>query len=87
MADLKQFEFCLLRYVPNVVRGEFVNVGLLLFEPQPNGFGFADVRYDQRLALRATCLDRQVDIEVLRGSRGRRSHAIAAPAGCWLAAA
>jgi Protein of unknown function (DUF3037) len=65
MADLKQFEFCLLRYVPNVVRGEFVNVGLLLFEPQPNGFGFADVRMTSDWR-RATCLDRQVDIEVLQ---------------------
>jgi Protein of unknown function (DUF3037) len=65
MADLKQFEFCLLRYVPNVVRGEFVNIGLLLFEPQPDGFGFADVRMTSDWR-RATCLDRQVDIEVLQ---------------------
>jgi hypothetical protein len=65
MADLKQFEFCLLRYVPNVVRGEFVNIGLLLFEPQPNGFGFADVRMTSDWR-RVTCLDRQVDIEVLQ---------------------
>src|SRR5208282_4375635 len=65
MADLKQFEFCLLRYVPNVVRGEFVNIGLLLFEPRADGFGFADVRMttDWR---RASCLDRQLDIEVLQ---------------------
>ena len=65
MADLKQFEFCLLRYVPNVVRGEFVNIGLLLFEPQPGGFGFADVRMTSDWR-RATCLDRQVDIDVLQ---------------------
>jgi len=65
MADLKQFEFCLLRYVPNVVRGEFVNIGLLLFEPQPDGFGFADVRMTRDWR-RATCLDRQVDVEVLQ---------------------
>ena len=65
MADLKQLEFCLLRYVPNVVRGEFVNIGLLLFEPQPNGFGFADVRMTSDWR-RATCLDRQVDIDVLQ---------------------
>jgi hypothetical protein len=65
MADLKQFEFCLLRYVPHLVRGEFVNIGLLLFESQPNGFGFADVRMTSDWR-RATCLDRQVDIEVLQ---------------------
>jgi len=65
MADLKQLEFCLLRYVPNVVRGEFVNIGLLLFEPQPDGFGFADVRMTSDWR-RATCLDGEVDIEVLQ---------------------
>jgi hypothetical protein len=65
MADLKQFEFCLLRYVPNVVRGEFVNIGLLLFEPQADGFGFADLRMTSDWR-RATCLDRQIDIEVLQ---------------------
>jgi Protein of unknown function (DUF3037) len=65
MAELRQFEFCLLRYVPNVVRGEFVNIGVLLFEPQPNGFGFAEVRMTSDWR-RATCLDRQIDIEILQ---------------------
>ena len=65
MADLKQLEFCLLRYVPNVVRGDPVTIGLLLFEPQPDGFGFADVRMTSDW-WRATCLDRNVDIEVLQ---------------------
>ena len=44
MADLKQLEFYVLRYVPFVVRAEFINIGALLLEPLPNGFGFADVR-------------------------------------------
>jgi len=65
MADLKQLEFCLLRYVPNVVRGEFANIGVLLFEPQANGFRFADVRMTSDWR-RATCLDQLVDIEVLQ---------------------
>src|SRR5580658_9230993 len=64
MADLKHLEFCLLRYVPNVVRGEFVNIGVLLFEPRANGFSFADVRMTDDWR-RTTCLDRGVDIEVL----------------------
>ena len=29
----KTFQFYLLRYVPNIVRGEFVNIGVLLFDP------------------------------------------------------
>jgi hypothetical protein len=65
MADMKQFEFCLLRYVPNVVKGEFVNIGLLLFEPQSDGFGFADVRMTSDWR-RASCLDKQIDIEILQ---------------------
>ncbi len=65
MADLKQFEFYVLRYVPYVVRGDFISIGVLLVEPRPNGFGFADVAMtgDWR---RVQCLDRQVDIEVLQ---------------------
>ncbi len=32
MADVKQCEFFLLRYVPDVVKGEFVNIGVVLLE-------------------------------------------------------
>ena len=32
MADFKQCEFFLLRYVPDVVKGEFVNIGVVLLE-------------------------------------------------------
>jgi Protein of unknown function (DUF3037) len=66
MADLKQFEFYVLRYVPYVVREEFVNIGVLLIEPRANGFGFSDVRMTSDWR-RVYCLDRQVDIEVLQG--------------------
>jgi hypothetical protein len=65
ITEFKQFEFCVLRYVPNVVRGEFVNIGLLLFEPHPDGFGFVDFRMTSDWQ-RATCLDRQIDVEVLQ---------------------
>jgi hypothetical protein len=65
MTEFKQFEFCVLRYVPNVMRGEFVNIGLLLFEPHPDGFGFVDLRMTSDWQ-RATCLDRQIDVEVLQ---------------------
>ncbi len=34
MADEHACEFYLLRYVPNIVRGEFVNLGVLLHDPQ-----------------------------------------------------
>ena len=37
MADGKRTcQFYLLRYVPNIVRGEFVNLGVLLYDPAAN---------------------------------------------------
>jgi hypothetical protein len=65
MADLKQLEFYVLRYVPYVVRGDFISIGGLLVEPRPNGFGFADIAMTSDWR-RVQCLDRQVDIEVLQ---------------------
>ena len=38
MADFKQCEFFLLRYVPDVVKGEFVNLGVVLLEEGDDGF-------------------------------------------------
>ena len=66
MADLKQLEFYVLRYVPYVVMEEFINIGLLLLEPLANGLGFVDVRMTSDWR-RVQCHDRQVDIEVLQG--------------------
>jgi hypothetical protein len=65
MADLKQLEFYVLRYVPYVVRGDYISIGVLLVEPRPSGFGFADVAMtsDWRWV---QSLDRHVDIEVLQ---------------------
>jgi len=63
-ADLKQLEFYLLRYVPYLVSGRFVDIGVLLFESPPNSLGYADVRMtsDWRNVYR---LDKEVDIELL----------------------
>jgi hypothetical protein len=66
MADLKQLEFYVLRYFPYVMREEFVNIAVLLFEPQANGFRFADLRMTSDWR-RVYCLDKHVDIEVLQG--------------------
>jgi hypothetical protein len=65
MADLKQLEFYVLRYVPYVVRGDFISIGVFLVEPRPNGFGFADIAMTSDWR-RVQCLDRHVDIEVLQ---------------------
>jgi Protein of unknown function (DUF3037) len=64
MADLKQFEFFLLRYVPDAVKGEFVNIGLVMMEAADAGPGFADVRFTRDWR-RVRCLDPQADVEML----------------------
>lgn len=62
MSDFRQCEFFLLRYVPDVVKGEFVNLGVVLLEEGENGF--TDVRFlrDWR---RLRGLDPGADVELL----------------------
>ncbi len=64
MADKRQLEFFLLRYVPNVAREEFVNIGVVMTESGGDGGGFAGVHFtaDWR---RARCLDPNIDVEML----------------------
>ena len=78
MADLKKLEFFLLRYVPDAVKDESVNVGLVMLETGSNGEGFADVRFTRDWR-RVRCLDPQADIEMLealeRDIRGQLAQA------------
>lgn len=62
MAAFRQCEFFLLRYVPDVVKGEFVNIGVVLLETGDGGF--TDVRFlrDWR---RVRGADPEADIELL----------------------
>lgn len=64
MAERRQLEFFLLRYVPDAVKDEFVNIGVVLVEPGANGAGFADVRFTRDWR-RVRCLDPQADVEML----------------------
>ena len=69
MSDLRHFEVFLLRYVPDAVKDEFVNIGVVMVEAGSNGAGadgkgFADIRFAQDLR-RVRCLDPQVDMEML----------------------
>ncbi len=64
MADLRKLEFFLLRYVPDAVKDEFVNVGVVMLESGANGEGFADVRFTRDWR-RVRCLDPQADVEML----------------------
>ena len=56
MAERKQLEFFLLRYVPDAVKDEFVNIGVVMVEPGANGGGFADVRFTRDWR-RVRCFD------------------------------
>lgn len=62
MADFKHCDFFLLRYVPDVVKGEFVNVGVILLEESANGF--TEVRFTRDWR-RVRCADPDADIELL----------------------
>jgi hypothetical protein len=64
MSKKRQLELLVLRYVPDAVKEEFVNIGLVMFESGANGQGFADVRFTRDWR-RVWCLDPQADIEML----------------------
>ena len=64
MAEQRQFEFFLLRYVPHAVRQEFVNIGILMVEAGASGSVFADVRFAKNWR-RVQRLDPQADVEVI----------------------
>lgn len=64
MADRRRLEFFLLRYVPNAVKNEFVNIGVVMVESGTSGSEFADVRFTRDWR-RVRSLDPQVDVEVL----------------------
>jgi DUF3037 family protein len=65
VSEKHKLEYFLLRYVPNAVREEFVNIGLVMTESGASGGGFADVRFTRDWR-RLLCLDPQADIEMLR---------------------
>src|ERR1035437_7287908 len=62
MPDFKHCDFFLLRYVPDVVKQEFVNVGVVMLEEGEGGF--TDVRFTRDWR-RVRCLEPEVDIELL----------------------
>lgn len=64
MAEKRKLEFFLLRYVPDAVKGEFVNFGLLAVENGPNGAELIGVRFTRDWG-RVLCLDPQADLDVL----------------------
>src|SRR6185503_11687736 len=62
MASRQQCSFFLLRYVPDAVKNEFVNIGLVLLPPG----GDPELRFTHDWS-RVRCLDVEADIEILGG--------------------
>jgi len=69
MAEYRQCEFYLLRYVPDAVKDEFVNLGVVLLETGAGDAVFTDVRFTRDWR-RVRCLDPDVDVELLEGFEG-----------------
>jgi hypothetical protein len=64
VADKTKLECFLLRYVPDAVKGEFVNFGVATFQNDPKRTTLIDVRFTRDWG-RVLCLDPQADVEVL----------------------
>jgi hypothetical protein len=63
-SDQHELDFFLLQYVPDELKGEFVNVGIVLLGGGRDG-GFADVRFTRDWR-RVLCLDPGADLEWLQ---------------------
>ena len=61
--QMQNCKFLLLRYVPDPVKNEFVNIGLMLVPPQ----GEPELRFDENWA-RLLSLYPQADTELLDGN-------------------
>ena len=70
MAQRLPCEFFLIRYVPDVVKGEFVNIGVLLREVAAGGGGQpaqgGNVKFTRDWA-RVRCMDADADVALLEG--------------------
>jgi hypothetical protein len=79
MAERKQCEFQLIRYVPDPVRNEFVNIGVLLRAP---GDGQTGLRFTRNWG-RVQCLDPDADTELLEALESEISDRLRTqPADC-----
>jgi hypothetical protein len=65
MAERVQCRFFVLRYAPDAVKNEFINVGLVLLPPA----GGAQVRFTRDWS-RVLCLDPDADVEMLQALEG-----------------
>jgi hypothetical protein len=64
MTEKRKFEYHLLRCVPNGIRGEGINIGLVMVEVGGDGGGFAGVHFTKDWR-RALCMYPETDVEML----------------------
>jgi len=76
MAQKHQCRFFLLRYAPDAIKNEFVNIGLVLLPPA----GAAEVRFTHDWS-RVRCLDPQADLEMLEALESDLRHKLHAMNG------
>jgi hypothetical protein len=65
LAERLACEFFLIRYVPDVVKGEFTNIGVVLREAMPSRAGRGTVVRFTRDWSRVRCMDADADVELL----------------------
>ncbi len=70
MNGRKQCEFFLVRYVPDAVKNEFVNIGVVLREAAEAGVPSAPMLQFTRDWARVRCVDPEADIEMLESLEG-----------------
>lgn len=66
MAEKRKLKFLVVRYVPDAVKGEFVNFGLVTLADNGNGPELIDVRFTKDRS-RIFCVDPSLDTDVLDG--------------------
>jgi hypothetical protein len=64
VGGLRKLDYFLLRYVPNVIREEFVNIGIVMTENGGDGGGFAGAHFTKDWR-HARLVDPGIDIEML----------------------
>ena len=70
MRERRQCEFFLVRYVPDAVRNEFVNIGVMLREASGMGVEGAPLLRFTRDWARVRCMDPNADTEMLEALEG-----------------
>jgi hypothetical protein len=70
LADRIQCEFHLIRYVPDVVKGEFVNIGVILREAPASATASESVVRFTRDWARVRCMDSDADTALLEALEG-----------------